>query len=453
MKKTMSITLILSTIFLLAAPSCAISLEECINRAIKSRDVIKKYEYQVKAAKEKERAAMSGFLPTFDLEYSASRARTRGSYGGTDYQNMSGFAGSSSYLPIGAIDFSGDLNETRSYSTFSATLAYNLFRGFGDYRALKAAQFSTSAQNYLLSAQIADVILDVKKAYIQALRAKSYLRVAKVAVKLLEKQKADTQTKREVGLVTKRQVLKVQVELDSARQNLLTAETNFIKAVDRLKRVVGIPYPTQVDLNDVSLREIDVTNFEKLKKRMLEQRSEIRYYRMLISSLEEQKKASESNYYPSIGVSLSYTKFGDDFDMKTKDEGMDYETLFMMTARWNLFNGLRDYAGVKETLYRKIATERELNELENQLVLQLRNSIDNLKVAKNRLKVAESAVKEGKEHYRITYESFKNGLATTTNLLDARYFLTRSEIQKVDAFYDVQIAIAELQRILEITSK
>jgi len=139
--------------------------------------------------------------------------------------------------------------------------------------------------------------------------------------------------------------------------------------------------------------------------------------------------------------------------MKTKDEGMDYETLFMMTARWNLFNGLRDYAGVKETLYRKIATERELNELENQLVLQLRNSIDNLKVAKNRLKVAESAVKEGKEHYRITYESFKNGLVTTTNLLDARYFLTRSEIQKVDAFYDVQIAIAELQRILEITSK
>ena len=429
--------------------SWAISLEECIDRAIKNRDVIKKYEYQIKEAKERERAALGGFLPTVDLEYSASRSRTRGSYGDTGYPGTSNFTRGTSYLPTGIINFSGDLNDTRSYSAFSATLAYNLFRGFGDYRALKAAKFTTSAQNYLLSAQIADVVFDVTNAYIEALRANSHLRVAKVAVKLLEKQKADTQAKREVGLVTRREVLKVQVELESVKQDLLTAKTNFAKALDRLKRVSGITYSTEIDLKKTSLKEIDVTNFEALKETLLAQRSEIRYYRMLISSLEEQKKASEANYYPRVGLSLSYTKFGEDFDMKTKDEGMDYETLFMMTASWNLFNGLRDYAGVKETLYKKNAMERELNELENELILQLRNSIDNYKVAKNKLKVAEVGYLEGKEHYRITYESFKNGVATTTDVLDARYFLTRSENEKVDAFYDVQKALAELQRVLE----
>ncbi len=450
MKRIATVLLIALVMGAFLSPCWGISLEECIKIAIKNRDIIKKYEYQVKAAKEKERAALGGFLPTFDLEYSASRNRIRGSYGNSDYQNGTGLTRGRSYVPTGALTFSGDLNDTRSYSTFSATLAYNLFRGFGDYRALKAARYSTSAQNYLLSAQIADVVLDVKNAYIEALRAKSLVNVAKAAVKLLKKQKADTETKREVGLITKRQLLKVEVELDSARQDLLTANTNFTKALDHLKRVTGIPYSTGLELDKVSLREVNVADFGRLKKELMERRSEIRYYRMLISSLEEQKKASEANYYPNIGVSLSYTKFGDDFDMKTKDDGIDYETLFMMTARWNLFNGLRDYAGVKETLYKKIATERELRELENELVLQLRNSIDNLIVAKNRLKVAESAVKEGKEHYRITYESFKNGLATTTDLLDARYFLTRSENQKVDAFYDVQSAIARLQRVLEI---
>ncbi len=452
MKKGMTIPILLFILLCICNVSSAISLNDCISKALKNRDVIKKHEYQVKVAKEKERAAMSGFLPTIDLEYSATRSRTRGSYGDTDFPTTSGLTRSSSYVPTGAINFSGDLNDTRSYSSFSAILAYNLFRGFGDYRALRAARFSTSAQEYLLSAQIADVIFDVKKAYIEALRARSHVKVAKAAVELLKKQAADTRVKREVGLITKRDLLKVQVELDSARQDLLTARTNYTKALDRLKRISGIPFSDSVEPNDISLPEIDVENFASLKEKLLKRRSEIRYYRMLISSLEEQKKASEANYFPNIGISLSYTKFGDDFDIKTKDEGIDYETRLMMTARWNLFNGLRDYAGVKETLYTKIATERELNELENELVLQLRNSIDNLRVAKNRLKVAESALKEGKEHYRITYESFKSGLATTTDLLDARYFLTRSEIQKIDSFYDVQIALAELERVLEMKS-
>ncbi len=452
MRKLTAITLLLLVMGM--AKTCfSISLEACIQKAVKNRDVIKKYEYQVKAAKEKEREAMGGFLPSLDLEYSASRIRTRGSYGDTDYSNFSGFAGGRSYVPTGAVNFSGDLNDTRSYSTFSATLSYNLFRGFGDYRALKAARYSTSAQNYLLTAQIADVVLDVKNAYIGALRSKSHLEVSKSAVDLLKKQEADTEVKREVGLITRRELLKVKVELDSAKQDLLTARTDYSKALDNLKRVTGIPYSSRITLEEISLPEPNTSDFERLKKILLRQRSEIRYYRMLISSLEEQKKASEADYYPNIGVSLSYTRFGDDFDMKTKDEGMDYETVFMMTARWNLFNGLKDYAGVRETLYRKIATERELKELENDLVLQLRNAMDNLVVAKNRLKVALSAVAEGKEHYRTTYEAFKNGVATTTDLLDARYFLTRSENQKVDAFYDVQSAIARLQRVLENDGK
>lgn len=71
-------------------------------------------------------------------------------------------------------------------------------------------------------------------------------------------------------------------------------------------------------------------------------------------------------------------------------------------------------------------------------------------MAKSRLKVAEKAVAEAKEYYRATYQSFKNGLADTTDLLDARYFLTRAKNQHADALYDVQLAIATLERVVEV---
>lgn len=446
--------LVLNLLFFTYGTSRAIPLGECLRMAIEKRAVIKQHRFDVKASKEKERAAKAGFLPNFDVTYSATRSRTRGSYGS---DSLGGFAGTSgngtSGLGFPSSGFSGDLNETTSYSTFSATLSYNLFRGFSDYRSLRAARYSTSAQQFLLSAKVADIILNVRNAYLDALKAKSNLKVATDAVRLLKKQKADTDVKYQVGLINKRNLLKVQVELDSVRQDFLTASANFDKALDDLKRVVGIPYQGKIDVEDTSLPEVDTDNFGHLKDLLLQRRSEIKYYNMLIASLNEQKKSARGNFFPSIDLSLSYTKLGDDYTMKTRDEGMDYEANLMMQAKWNLFNGLRDYSGVRETLFRKMATEKELQEVKEQLILQLRHAIDDLKVARNRLKVAEVGVEEGKEHYRVTYESFRSGLADTTDLLDARVLLTRAESQQTDAFYDVQKARARLLRIIESDDK
>lgn len=176
----------------------------------------------------------------------------------------------------GAYDFSGayTYSETDTYSSFSATLFYNPFRGLGDYRALKAARYLTQAQEFLLSAQVADIAYDVKRAYIEALRAKSHLEVSQDAVRLLEKQRADAALKYRVGLITKRDLLKVDVELESARQDLLTSRANLKKTLDTLKRAMGVPGTEEIFVEEVSLPEMEVGNPEYLKTQLFKRRSE-----------------------------------------------------------------------------------------------------------------------------------------------------------------------------------
>ena len=85
--------------------------------------------------------------------------------------------------------------------------------------------------------------------------------------------------------------------------------------------------------------------------------------------------------------------------------------------------------------FKKLAADKELQEVKKDLSLQLRHAIEDYLVAKDRMKVAAKALDEANEHYRVTYEAYQNGLADTTDLLDARYLLTKAKDRYADAHY------------------
>ena len=53
-----------------------------------------------------------------------------------------------------------------------------------------------------------------------------------------------------------------------------------------------------------------------------------------------------------------------------------------------------------------------------------------------------------KENWRITDLQFKQNIATTTDILDARTFLTQAEINDYIALYGYKISLAELERAI-----
>jgi outer membrane protein TolC len=70
-------------------------------------------------------------------------------------------------------------------------------------------------------------------------------------------------------------------------------------------------------------------------------------------------------------------------------------------------------------------------------------------VAAGRLDVARKAIEQAEENYRITANQFQQQVATSTDLLDARVFLTRARSEYNNAFYDLQKAVAEIERVTE----
>ena len=81
-------------------------------------------------------------------------------------------------------------------------------------------------------------------------------------------------------------------------------------------------------------------------------------------------------------------------------------------------------------------------------MLEVKQAYQDLKVAQENIHTAIEALEQAKENYRITDLQYKEGITTSTEVLDARAFLTQAEFNYHRALYGYRIAKAELERAI-----
>ncbi len=67
-------------------------------------------------------------------------------------------------------------------------------------------------------------------------------------------------------------------------------------------------------------------------------------------------------------------------------------------------------------------------------------------VAKVNVETAKKSLVQAKENFRVTTEGYKVQVNTSTDVLDARTYLTQSEMNYYGALYGYHIALAALKR-------
>ena len=78
--------------------------------------------------------------------------------------------------------------------------------------------------------------------------------------------------------------------------------------------------------------------------------------------------------------------------------------------------------------------------------METKNAFLNLMVAKKNINTSKVSLSQAKENWRITNLQYKQQIATSTDVLDARTFLTSAETNYYSALYGHMISLAELQR-------
>ncbi len=408
----------------------AFGLQDAIEAALKANLGIKRTQEEIHAAEAVRHSSMTKFLPTLGASYT--------------YIHRNEERTSPSLLSGRDI-----VSSPQDQYTFATTFTQPIFTGFGLINEYKLAELGLDRAEVSAKLTRQNVILDAKNAYFSVLKSQKLLDVAHQTVASIASQKEVSENFYKVGLSPLNDLLQSQVQLANAKQQLTIAQNNLEIARAQFNTVLRRPVNMPVLLVD----ELDYSSFQESLDSSLDMaqknRLEIQVADLDIEAAEKQVKLTEKDYFPSVNLTGTYARTGDDWDAHG-GEGISDSAGWNVqaTASWDFWQWGRTGYGRKEKLARLSQSKYRKTEVLDNINLEVKQSYLRTKEAEQNIVTIEKAVEQAKENLRITEEQYKEQVATQTDVLVAQTLLTQTMTNYFSALYDFKIAHAVLMRAL-----
>lgn len=408
----------------------ALVLRDAIEVALKANLGIKRSLEEIHAAEAVRHSSITKFLPTLGTSYA--------------YIHRNEERTSPSLLAGRDI-----VSSPQDQYTFATTFTQPIFTGFGLINEYKLAELGLDRAEVSAKLTRQDVVLDAKNAFFSVLKTQKLLDVAQQTVTSIASQKEVAENFYKVGLSPLNDLLQSQVQLANAKQQLTIAQNNLEIARTQFNTVLRRPVNAPVVLVD----ELDYSSFQEGLDDCLDtaqkNRLEIQVADLDIEASEKQVKLTEKDYFPSVNLTGTYARTGDDWQADG-GEGISDSAGWNVqaTASWDFWQWGRTGYGRKEKLARLSQSKYRKAEVLDSINLEVKQAYLRTKEAEQNIVTIEKAVEQARENLRITEEQYKEQVATQTDVLIAQTLLTQTMTNYFNSLYDFKIAHAVLMRTL-----
>jgi len=413
----------LTLLLLFSSSAFAVSLAEMQEMALGNRQVIQQFVTSLEKSEEDITLARSPYYPSVDVSYT-----------------------------VNALDepstFEEDVN-----STIYGAVSYNLFAGFRDKYNIESAELLRAVQEYSLQGIKQDLQLTVALAYLSVYERHANKKVAQSAFETLGKVYRDGESRYQVGLIGKNELLKFRVDYDNADITLKSAVAGLKKSINVLSRQVG---------SRIEFADLNFTAFEELPPlmdrqaytiTMLETRSEIKALESLIGVSEAQAESDKSDYYPKVDLVGSYIFNDNDVSglgtFGGGNDNDDDELRAQLVLSMNLFRGFSTQSNVTKSKLSARSGRYELEELKDNFTNDLDNLFIDFEVSLENVIVATRSIEQAEENLRITQLKYDEGLQQESDLLDAITSLSRAKFNYVSVMRTAYSNDFQLTRMVD----
>jgi outer membrane protein TolC len=406
-------------------------LEDCIRAALAQNPNTGATALRIEAARASITQAKSAYYPLFMLS---------GDYRLTDNPTQA-FMMQLNQRNLNISDPGFNPNDPSSTDNLrlSLGLKYSLYDRGRRSTESSVAELGRDATAEQLAAVQNELIYQVTRGYYSLLQVQDLVVVQKETVASLEENLRVASERYRAGSVVKTDVLNLEVRLAQAREDLIRAQNGVQLAIASLNTAIG------AELVESTSRLAPAGNQDQPVPAMpdpavIENRPELRAAKNRTRIRQQESSGSRSEYYPQVNAYGSYDVDTGDFD--------DFEGSYVVgvMAEWEFFDGFRTSGGVSRAESEWRAARQDEKNLRNQLILDLRRAHIQVRESHQRLEVTRKSVESAEEALRITRVRYGEGAANITELLTAQVGLTASQSRSVAAFYDYQIALANLER-------
>ncbi len=306
---------------------------------------------------------------------------------------------------------------TRDYQ-FALSLTLPLFTGGRLTSGFRQAKYNLESAKEAVRQSEHITVFNTKRAFYGYLLAKEFVDVAREAVEVAEKHLRNVKNMYEVGMASKFDLLRSEVQVANLKPNLIKARNNLQIAELSVKTLLGVDLSTPVDIRGELVYEPFEPDLEACISTALTCRPEILQLRYQKRMAVEALRISRAAYMPTVAVSGTYNFWADRFNFQKNNWQDFYSVNLVLTVP--VFNGFATSAQVARA--QAGIRELELTEkgLEEAIRFEVRQAVLKLQEAKQSLLSQERNVEQAKESLRIAELNFSEGLATTLDVSSAQ---------------------------------
>ena len=360
------------------------------------------------------------------------------------------------------IDFGSVGFGARNQWTLGLSFSQTLFAGGRVINGIRAATAGRRAADIEVTAQRAQLALDVAEAYYDAALTDRLVAISDSTLVQTEEVLRLTRVARQVGNQSEFDLLRAQVTRDNARPSAIQARSNRSVAYLRLKQLLNLPLDSDLQLT-TSIEEPLSSPVAVLPTGLGTARTDLTAVdtapdnRSVVRQASENLRAQEALYrvargerFPSVALTSQYQRlYFPQSGFPDLSNALQNWTVGGSVS-FNLFSGGRIRGG--ELIARANADEAraQLQQIRELAALDARVALNQLAEAEATWAASQGTVEQASRAYRIDQIRYREGISTQTDLSQSRILLEQATANRALASRDLAVARMRLALIRDL---
>ncbi len=327
-------------------------------------------------------------------------------------------------------------------------LALPIYNGGRIRYGIESARFLEQAAKLDAENDKNEIIQNTIEAFANLFKANTAVMLVKENLLQSQERVKELSDQERNGLLARNDLLKAQLQSSNIELSLLDAENNRDLANLNMNLLLGLPSSTQLmlDTNGIE-RKNDARVLEDFIKEAQANRKDIAATDMRKKAAETNIKTIKSDYYPNVSLTGGYI-------------AADVPKVFTVTNAVNIGVGVtynisslwKTKSKIRQAEARVKQIEATESLLDDNIRMQVSKSYLSLLSYRKKIDVYTKAVEQAKENYRIVKNKFNNGLATTSDLLEADVAQLQANLSYTLARADAFVAYHKLLQTAGIST-
>ena len=456
-------------------PGSTLSLEQCRRLALSNNKLLRRTQHQIEAAGYDRSQAFAAYLPSIDFEGAYAYNQKEISMFSSDQllpiKNFDPQKGSYEFalvtnpatgqpvmvdgkpVPQQVAFLPKDALTYNIHNVFfgAVTLTQPVFMGGKIVAMNKIASLAEDLARARRDSQAQDVVYAVDAAYWQivSLHAKHELAVS--YVNLLDTLSHNVEAMLREGVATQRDLLTVNVRLNSAKVDLLKVKNGLELSRMALSHLCGIPIHTPYLLADENADAIaQVAELPAAPvdiDEVYQRRDDLRQLRLAVDILGQKEKVARADMLPSLALVGAYSfsnpnlfngfsrRFGGAFSVGA--------VLKVPIWHWGA-----NYNKVRSARAQTAAMRMQLEDARELVDLQVQQATYKTSEAYETLRATRANLSEADENLRCADLGFRDGVMTVDNVMEAQTAWLKAHSEDIDARIDLYLCNVYLSKVL-----